>query len=114
MRLSSFDSGTFFMKRVNPVVARNAMELARLLGLSATGAVEMQVRRQINDKIIEAVRRSRLTHVQAAKAAGTSRTRLTAILNRNTTHASTDLMLRILLALGYRARISFSRIPRAA
>jgi predicted XRE-type DNA-binding protein len=84
------------------------------MGLSAADAIEMQIRRRINDKIIAAVKNSGLTHAQAAKTARTSRSRLTAILNRNTSHVSTDLMLRILLSLGYRARISFSRNQRAA
>ena len=102
------------MRNLKPIVTRNAEELAEALGLSAADAVEMQIRRRLNDKIIEAVKRSGMTHVQAAKAAQTSRSRLTAVLNRNTAHVSTDLMLRILLALGYRARITFSRSCRAA
>jgi len=102
------------MAKIKPIVARDAGELASVLGLSPADAVEMQIRRRINDKIIEAVDRSGLTHAQAAKMARTSRTRLTAILNRNTIHVSTDLMLRILLALGYRAKITFSRSQRAA
>src|ERR1700675_4991118 len=96
------------------LVARDAEQLAEILGLTPADAVEMQIRRQINDKIIEAMKSSGLTHAQAAKHAQTSRTRLTAVLNRNTAHVSTDLMLRILLALGYRARIAFSRSSRAA
>jgi len=102
------------MARIKSVVARDARELCRVLGLSAADAVEMQIRRRINDKIIAAVKESGLTHAQAARAAQTSRTRLTAVLNRNTTHVSTDLMLRILLALGYRAQITFRRSGRAA
>ncbi len=102
------------MRKVKTVIARNAGELARAMGLSALDAAEMQVRRQINDKIIQAVRASGLTHVQLAKAAGTSRARLTAILNRNRAHVSTDLMLRILAALGYDAKIAFTRRRRAA
>ena len=102
------------MTRTKPIVAKNAAELCRVLGLSPADAVEMQLRRQINDKVIQAVKESGMTHVQAAKAAKTSRTRLTAVLNRNTSHVSTDLMLRILLALGYRAKITFSRGRRAA
>jgi predicted XRE-type DNA-binding protein len=102
------------MEAVKPVVVRDVGELARALRLSAADAVEMQIRRRINDKIIEAVKELRLTHAQAAKSAKTSRTRLTALMNRNTAHVSTDLMLRILLALGYRARITFSRPRRAA
>jgi len=102
------------MKRIKPIVTRTAAELAEAFGLSAADAVEMEMRRTINDKLIEAVGKSGLTHAQAAKVAHTSRTRLTAILNRDTSHVSTDLMLRVLLSLGYRARITFTKDRRAA
>jgi predicted XRE-type DNA-binding protein len=102
------------MPKLKPVIARTAAELSDILGLSAADAANMQIRRRINDKIVEAVKKSGLTHAQAAKVANTSRSRLTAILNRNTSHVSTDLMLRILLALGYRAKITFTRSQRAA
>jgi predicted XRE-type DNA-binding protein len=102
------------MKRVKPIVTRNAQELARALGLSAADAVEWEVRSELNRKIIEAVQESGLTHAQVAKLAGTSRPRLTAILNHDTTNVSTDLMLRILAALGYRTKVSFSRTRHAA
>ena len=94
-------------------VARNTTELAQALGLSPADAIEMDVRRQINDKIVRAVADAGLTHAAVAKAAGTSRTRITAILNRNTAQISTDLMLRVLASLGYRTRVSFTR-TRAA
>ena len=80
------------MTKVKPVIARTASDLARLLDLDPADAMEMQVRRQIIDKIIEAAQRSGLTHAQLAKAARTSRARLTAILNRNATNVSTDLL----------------------
>ena len=102
------------MTKIKPIVARDTDELARILGLSALDAVEMQVRRQINEKIIQAVKDSGLTHAQVAKTAQTSRARLTAILNRNTAHVSTDLMLRILAALGYNATSAYTRRRRAA
>jgi hypothetical protein len=50
-----------------------------------------------------------LTHAQAAELAGTSRSRMTAILNGNVLDVSTDLLLRILAALGLRAKVTFSR-----
>jgi plasmid maintenance system antidote protein VapI len=50
-----------------------------------------------------------LTHAQVAKLAGTSRTRITALTNRNTKDISTDLMLRVLAALGVSAKITFGR-----
>ena len=98
------------MKRKSKaIVARNAFELAVVLGLTPADAVEIEVRSALNSKIVEIVKRHGLTHAQVAKLAETSRTRVTAILNRNTKDVSTDLMLRILARLGYRAKISFSR-----
>lgn len=97
------------MKRSKPVVAKDAAELADVLGLSPVDGAEIQLRSDLNDKIIEAVRRTGLTHDQVAKLARTSRSRITAILNRNTKDVSTDLMLRIMASLGYRAKLTFSR-----
>ena len=91
------------------LIARDVSELADALGLTPVDAVEIEVRSALNDKIVEIVKKLRLTHVQVAKLAQTSRTRVTAILNRNTEKVSTDLLLRILSRLGYRAKISFSK-----
>src|SRR5258706_14062535 len=97
------------MNKPKSVTTRTAAELAQILGLSPLDAVEIEVRGELNDRIIDIVRRSGLTHAQVAKAAKTSRSRITNILNRNTHEVSTDLLLRILAALGYRARIVVSR-----
>lgn len=72
------------MKKVKPVVARNARELAAVLGLTPVDGLEIEIRSDLNDKIIEVVRKRGLTHDQVARLAHTSRTRVTAILNRNT------------------------------
>jgi predicted XRE-type DNA-binding protein len=97
------------VKHSRSTIARDARELAAALGLTPADAVEMEVRSTLNDKIVEVVRRLALTHAQVAKLCGTSRTRITAIMNRNTHDVSTDLLLRILARLGYRTRISFSK-----
>lgn len=97
------------MKNRASITARNARELAEALGLTPAEAVEMEVRSTLNDKIIDVVDHLGLTHAQVAKLCGTSRTRITAIVNRNTQDVSTDLLLRILARLGYRSKISFSR-----
>ncbi|MFH1262497.1 MAG: XRE family transcriptional regulator [Pseudomonadota bacterium] len=97
------------MKKIKPIVTRTAAELAAALGLSPADGVEIEVHCDLNDKIIEAVRARHLTHAQVAKISGTSRTRITAILNRNTYQVSTDLLLRILGSLGYRTKVRFSR-----
>jgi predicted XRE-type DNA-binding protein len=102
------------MNKIKPIIVRNISELARALDLSPADAVDMEIRSRINDKIIEAVAQSGLTHAKIAKAAGTSRSRLTALVNRDRSHVSTDLMLRILATLGYRTKITFTRMREAA
>jgi predicted XRE-type DNA-binding protein len=95
------------MKKVKPVVARNARELAAALGLTPAEGLEIEVRSDLNDKIIETVAKKGLTHTQVAQLSGTSRTRVTAILNRNTHDISTDLLLRVLASLGVEAKLKF-------
>lgn len=97
------------MKRPDRVVTRSARELVRILALDPEDAIEIDVRSSLVDKITAAVAKRRLTHAQVAKLAHTSRTRITAILNRNTDGVSTDLLLRILGRLGFRARIIVTR-----
>jgi predicted XRE-type DNA-binding protein len=96
-------------KRVLPIVVRNVGDLAEALGFDRAEGVAIAVRSALNDKIVDVVRKRRLTHAEVAKLAGTSRTRVTAIMNRNTQSISTDLMLRILGSLGVAARITFGR-----
>ena len=88
-------------------MARNAAELAKVLGLTPAEGLEIEIRSDLNDKIVEVVKEKGLTHEQVAKVARTSRTRITAILNRNTHDISTDLMLRILASLGVQAKLRF-------
>jgi predicted XRE-type DNA-binding protein len=97
------------MKKVKAIVARNAGELAEVLGLDRADGIEIAVRSALNTKIIQVVEKRGLTHAQVSALAGTSRTRVTAIMNRNTKDVSTDLMLRILGALGVSAKITFGR-----
>lgn len=97
------------MKKSKAIVTRTAVELAKTLGLTPADGAEIQLRSDLNSKIAEIVQRKRLTHFQVARLARTSRTRVTAILNRNTKDVSTDLLLRVLYALGYTAKIKFKK-----
>ena len=97
------------MKKPKGIVTRTAAELAKALGLSPADGAEIELRSDLNTKIAEVVRRKGLTHAQVARLAYTSRTRVTAIMNRNTKDVSTDLLLRVLYALGYKAKIKFQR-----
>jgi predicted XRE-type DNA-binding protein len=91
------------------VTATNAAELAEVLGLDRAEGIELAVRGALNTKIIEVVERRGITHAAVATLARTSRTRVTAIMNRNTRDVSTDLMLRVLGALGVTAKVTFGR-----
>ncbi|SRR5258708_6524871 len=98
------------MRKNKAIVARSARELAEVLGLSPADGLEIEIRSDLNDKIIRVIAEKRLTHAQVAKLAHTSRTRVTALVNRNSMDISTDLMLRILSALGVHAKIQFKAV----
>ena len=97
------------MGKPRAIVTRTAAELAKALGLSPADGAEIELRSDLNSKIVGVVRRKGLTHAQVARLAHTSRTRVTAIMNRNTKDISTDLLLRVLYALGYTAKIKFQK-----
>lgn len=89
--------------------ARSGRELSRLLDLPDEDAAALELRVALVRKIIDEVERQSLTHAQAAQRTGTSRSRMTSILNGGIQDVSTDLLLRILAALGVRAKVSFSK-----
>ena len=95
--------------KVRAVKARTGRDLARLLNLSQEDSAAMELRVALVKKIIMEVDRQRLTHAQAAQVTGTSRSRMTAILNGAIQDISTDLLLRALTALGIKTRVSFAR-----
>ncbi len=98
------------MKKNKAIIARSAKELVEVLGLSPADGLEIEIRSDLNDKIVEVIKDKGLTHAQVAKLAHTSRTRVTALVNRNTRDISTDLMLRILSSLGVSAKIQFKAV----
>ena len=100
--------------KITPVVASNASELARALGMKPAAGHRWELRSQLVSKIAEIVEKEGLTHAELAHRVKTSRTRVTSILNRNIDDVSTDLLLRILESLGYRISISITRQKVAA
>lgn len=74
----------------------------------------MDMRRELTAKIVEVIRRRKLTHLAVAKLASTSRTRVTAMLNRNIRNISTSLMIRILAALGVPTKLVYVPTKHAA
>ena len=97
------------MSTKKTVVARNSKELAGLLGLSDADRAAMEVQLELAEQIALEVRRAGVTHVHLARLAGTSRPRVTSILNGNLDGVSTDLLLRVLAALGVRVQLRFHR-----
>ena len=95
------------MKKTKVTITHTASELAEALGLTPADGLEIEIRSDLNDKIVEVVQKKNLTHAEVAKLAHTSRTRVTALMNRNSKDISTDLMLRILGAIGVYAKIQF-------
>lgn len=102
------------MSRVKPIVARTPEALAEALGLSAADGKQWRVQYALLKRLKEIVRKSKITHAEIAARAGTSRTRVTAILNDQLDNVSSDLLIRILGSLGYRVRVTVSRVDNAA
>jgi len=98
------------MKTKTKYIANNASELADILGLSSLDAAELEFRAELNAAIIQKFKAAKMTQAALAKKAQLSRTRLTALLNNNSHGLSTDFMLRVLRALGYRADLRLSKI----
>jgi predicted XRE-type DNA-binding protein len=102
------------MPKIRPTIARTSEDLADTLGLPHVDAEECQFQHVLLARLKEITRRQKLTHLEIAKAAGTSRTRITSILNNDLEHVSSNLMIRILASLGYRVKVSVVRCNKAA
>src|SRR5215471_2832520 len=97
------------MHKLKPIIAKTPEDLAAVLGLSPAAGKEWQVQHALLKRLQEIVRKRGITHAEIAKRSGTSRTRVTAILNDDLEHVSTDLLIRILASLGYRVKVSVVR-----
>ena len=102
------------MPKLKPIIVRTPEELAATLGLSNAAAKEWQVQHLLLKRLREIVAREKITHAEIAKRAGASRTRVTAILNDDIEHVSSDLLIRIIASLGYRVKVSVVRSDSAA
>lgn len=97
------------MRKRKAVWARSTRELAEVLGLADADRVALEVQLELTERIDLEVRRLDITHANLARLAGTSRPRVTAILNGNLEGVSTDLLLRLLAALRVRVELRFRR-----
>jgi len=94
--------------------ARTPEALAEAIGLGRAESQEWQVQHALLKKLRQVVAEQSLTHAEVARRAGSSRTRVTAILNGNLDQVSSDLLIRLLSGLGYKVKVSFSRMETAA
>ena len=92
-------------KTTKVVTVHTAEELGKALGMSAADTAEMEFRSELTVALSKIIQSGRLTHAEIAKRAGTSRTRVTAIANGNTHGVSTDVLIRVLAASGFRAEL---------
>ena len=100
--------------KAKTVVAKTPEALARTLMLTTAVSQEWQVQHALLKGLRRIVRDETLTHADVAKRAGSSRTRVTAILDGNLDNVSSDLLIRLLGALGCRVQVSVSRLNPAA
>lgn len=100
--------------RMKKIVARNPKEIAKAIGLTGADSKEWQVQFALLKRLREIVHDEGLTHAEVARRGASSRTRVTAILNGNLDKVSSDLLIRLLGALGYRVKVSVTRDGRAA
>ncbi len=101
-------------KRGGFAVAKNADDLGEILGLSAQETAVMEFRTNLSMLVARAIKASGLTHEAIAKRAGTSRTRVTGIANQRLSGVSSDLMIRVLSATGYRVNTQLRKAHAAA
>ena len=102
------------VNKIKPIIADTPEGLAEALGLPRAEAEEWQFQHVLLGRLKEIARRDNLTHLEIARRSGTSRTRVTSILNDDLQHVSTDLLIRILASLGYRVKVSVVRSRNAA
>jgi predicted XRE-type DNA-binding protein len=95
-------------------VAQSPEEIAKAVGLTAAESKEWQVQYALLKRLQQVVREEGLTHGEVARRGGSSRTRVTAVLNGNLEKASSDLLIRLLGALGYRVKVSVVRVDTGA
>ena len=93
-----------------PIRVKTAEDLGKALGLSAAETGEMEFRSELTLALARIIQNGKLTRAEIARKAGTSRTRVTAIANRNTQGISTDLLIRVLSAAGHKAELRVRRI----
>jgi predicted XRE-type DNA-binding protein len=101
-------------KKIKPTTAETPVKLAQALGLQPSDAKEWAIQHDLLKQIKKVVALNKFTHEEIAKKVGTSRTRITSILNNNLKNVSSDLLIRILWHLGYDVKINVTKSRKRA
>ncbi len=95
-------------KQKKILVSRTPKEIAVMLGLDPSIALEWELRLQVSEKIVEVFKLKKMKITDLAKRAETSRARITNIVKGNTSGISMDVLLRVLGCMGQKVKFSFS------
>jgi predicted XRE-type DNA-binding protein len=84
---------------------KSTKELANSLGLPKTAYAKIEMRTKLVIAIRRTIEKQKLTHAIAAKQAEVGRTVITAVMNGNITHISTDRLIDIAQNLGLKVTL---------
>ena len=85
--------------------ARTTKELCKVLGLPPTEAPKVAMRRDLVIAIKRSIEANGWTHAEAAKVASVGRTVITAVVNGNIGHVSTDRLIDIAQRVGLQIKL---------
>lgn len=97
-------------KRIKSLISRNPEELAEMLGLDRSVAIEWQIRHDVTHRIRNVFESKKTSKTELAKRAETSRARITRILKGDTSDISLDVLFRVLGALGQKVELKFQKV----
>ncbi|MGE0469953.1 MAG: XRE family transcriptional regulator [Nitrospira sp.] len=91
------------------VTLHTAEELGQDLRLPAADTAEMEFRSKLTVALAKIIQVGRMTHAAVAKHVGTSKPRVIAIAHGKTQGVSTDVLIRVLAATGYRTELRLKK-----
>ena len=86
-------------------LARNASELAAILGLSEAEAALMEYKAKISGIAVEAIENSGMTVNEIVKKSSVARSKVSAVKNGATVSVSIDLLIKIIAATGTKLKV---------
>ncbi len=91
-------------------ITQTAEDLAELLGLEPSCAMDWRMRYDLNQRIVENFKRKKMSITTLALKSQTSRARITRILKKDTLGMSLDLLFRVLGATGEGVQLKFLKV----